>query len=267
MLLVMVIFGYRALHNLGLDQIAPNEDVFRAVFSINMIVAGIYISFMNLLFGISRLVNANLGEGNLWKLITGKYHKPREESFIFMFLDLKSSTTAAEKLGHLKYSEMIQRCFYDLTIPLQNFGGAVYQYVGDEAVIYWKPDQGLKQANCLQLYFEFDQILNEKKEDYLSEYGWHPEFKAGLHLGPAIVTQVGSVKREIAFHGDTLNIAARIIGLCNEKESKILVSDVLRQNLIGNNPQLDQFSFHEKGIETLRGKEEKMGVYEVVIIP
>ena len=37
-----------------------------------------------------------LGEGVLWKFISGRYHKPREEERIFMFVDMKSSTAIAE---------------------------------------------------------------------------------------------------------------------------------------------------------------------------
>jgi len=43
--------------------------------------------------------NTKFGEGNLFNMIRGKYQTPREEQRIFMFLDLNSSTTIAEKLG------------------------------------------------------------------------------------------------------------------------------------------------------------------------
>jgi len=52
-------------------------------------------------------VSDNIGQEVLFNFITGKYHKPIEEERIFMFLDMKSSTTIAEKLGHVKYFEML----------------------------------------------------------------------------------------------------------------------------------------------------------------
>ncbi|MBK7107553.1 MAG: hypothetical protein IPH62_19990 [Ignavibacteriae bacterium] len=42
-------------------------------------------------------VRDKFGQGILWKFITGKYLHPRQEERIFMFLDLKSATTIAEK--------------------------------------------------------------------------------------------------------------------------------------------------------------------------
>ncbi len=52
-----------------------------------------------------------------------------------MFLDLKGSTSIAEKLGHEKYSELMQNCFHDLTDVVINYNASIYQYVGDEVVL------------------------------------------------------------------------------------------------------------------------------------
>ena len=48
-------------------------------------------------------MNAKFGQGTLWKIITGKYRRPKEENRIFMFVDLNSSTTIAERLGAKNY--------------------------------------------------------------------------------------------------------------------------------------------------------------------
>ena len=57
-------------------------------------------------------------------------------------MDLKSSTTYAEKLGHIKYSQLLQDFFSDLTDVVSQFNVQVYQYVGDEAVISWDKEEG-----------------------------------------------------------------------------------------------------------------------------
>ncbi|MDH3650787.1 MAG: hypothetical protein OEQ53_13970, partial [Saprospiraceae bacterium] len=89
-------------------------------------------------------VSEKLGQGVLANFLLGKYHRPTEVDRIFMFLDLKSSTSYAEKLGHLRYSELIQDCFYDLTEVVAKHRAQIYQYVGDEAVLIWKIQNGLK---------------------------------------------------------------------------------------------------------------------------
>ena len=40
-------------------------------------------------------------------------------------IDLKSSTQAAEQLGHKKYSLLIQDCFRDLSDLIVKYGGGV----------------------------------------------------------------------------------------------------------------------------------------------
>ena len=55
-------------------------------------------------------------------------------------------------------------------------------------------------------------------------------FRAALHCGPIVVGEMGSVKKEIAMIGDTLNTAARIVEACREYDEAVLASaDLLNQ--------------------------------------
>ena len=83
-------------------------------------------------------VSDNIGQSVLINFFTGKYHQPIEEERAYMFLDMKSSTTFAEKLGHQKYFKMLKEYYRDLSQPIVDHGGEIYQYVGDEIVISWK---------------------------------------------------------------------------------------------------------------------------------
>jgi adenylate cyclase len=82
-------------------------------------------------------VSEKYGSGTLRKLLLGKYHSPGKEDRIFMFLDLKSSTSIAEQIGDDTYFRMI-RYFYNIVndVTINNYG-EIYQYVGDEIVISW----------------------------------------------------------------------------------------------------------------------------------
>ncbi|MHC4457755.1 MAG: adenylate/guanylate cyclase domain-containing protein, partial [Planctomycetota bacterium] len=82
-------------------------------------------------------VSDKFGQGVLISFLLGKYHRPKEDDRIFMFMDLKSSTTYAEKLGHIKYSQFIQDCFFDITDVITKYDAKIYQYVGDEVVLSW----------------------------------------------------------------------------------------------------------------------------------
>jgi adenylate cyclase len=209
------------------------------------------------LFVFFKQMNKMFGPGILLQYLTGKYFNPKEEDRIFMFLDLKSSTSIAEKLSHVLYSKLIQDCFSELTDPVLDCKGQIYQYVGDEVVITWKKEDGLNNANCLNFYYDFINRLESKKEFFLRSYKVFPEFKAGLSLGRVTVAEVGELKTEIAYHGDVLNTAARIEGYCSEFNKPLLASEALVQELEKNK----QFIIHFIGEVQLRGKEGISRIY------
>ena len=251
-LTVLFYVAFRSSFGTDLDLItftryATSYSVYLYVFVVDFILNGF------------RLVDIMLGEGNFFRFLGGRFYQPREEFRIFMFLDLQSSTQLAEKLGHFTYSRFIQDCFYDLGVVMNQYA-EIYQYVGDEAVLTWPMEKGLKDANCLRAFFAFTQVLNEKSDYYQREYGHQPVFKAGLHGGLVTVTEIGRYKKEIAYHGDPVNTAARIQGQCNALNQELLVSGELKDKV----QDLD-YVFESVGSVSLRGKEDSLPLYGVEI--
>jgi len=190
-----------------------------------------YFVVCSIIFSFIKIANEKFGSGVFFNILIGKYRTPKEEKRIFMFLDLQASTTIAEQIGHFKYSELIQDCFYQLNRIVNKYDAEIYQYVGDEAVLSWKYKNGLKKNNCVNLFFHFQNRIQKKEAYYLTKYNFVPVFKAGLHGGNLIVTEVGSVKKEIAYHGDVINTSARIQGECNKYNELFLCSNVLIEDL------------------------------------
>jgi adenylate cyclase len=204
-------------------------------------------------------VSDKFGQGVLVSFLLGKYHQPKEESRIFMFMDLKSSTTYAESLGHLKYSQFIQDCFYDITDVITENDAKIYQYVGDEVVLSWDLKAGLANGHCIKTFFAYDSLIRAKRDYYQKNYGVVPEFKAGLHLGKVTVAEVGEIKKELAFHGDAINTTARIQDKCNQFRKRLLVSDAIKSKIEDQN----LFEFTNLGDVTLKGKTQPVSLYEV----
>ncbi len=191
----------------------------------------IYYFFMTLLISFINQVNKKYGPGVLLPLLLGKYKRPREEERIFLFMDLKSSTTLAEKLGHLRYSSFIQDSFLDINNVVLSHNAEIYQYVGDEIILSWSMRDGISEALCIQFYFACRDEIQRRESYYQKHYGTLPEFKAGLHGGMTTAVEIGNIKREIAYHGDVLNTAARIQGLCNEYGHQMLISAELLKKI------------------------------------
>lgn len=218
-----------------------------------------YFIICSLLFSFIRLANDKFGKGVILNMILGRYREPREVERILMFLDLKASTTIAEKLGHLKYSQFIQDCFYYLNRIVSKYNAEIYQYVGDEAVLSWTFKRGVHQLNCLNLFFEYDAKLKMNSKYYLKKYGVVPEFKAGLHSGKIIIAEVGTVKKELAYHGDVINTTSRIQEQCNEYNESLLLSEALLSNLkLGS-----RYRAIPLGDELLEGKTEELKLFAI----
>ena len=206
---------------------------------------------------IALLVNDKYGPGVFQKFLLGRYFNPKREERIFMFLDLRSSTTIAEKMGEEKYFSFLRDVFKYATPAILKYKGEIYQYVGDEIVISWELRNGVKNANCIQCYFEIQQDLNNRKAYFMRRHGAHPEFKAGIHYGYVMAGEIGVVKREIAFSGDVLNTTARIQAKCNELGVDLLASgDVIDLLDLANEPK-------KIGEIKLRGKKELVTLFTV----
>ncbi len=219
----------------------------------------VYGAFISLLINFLKEVNKKFGPGILIKLFSGRYYNPRVEDRIFMFIDLKASTSIAEKLGHLKYSRLIQDCFYDVTDVVAKYKAEIYQYVGDEIVLTWELEKGIENDNCFKFFFEFKNKLELLSDYYKDKYGVVPVFKAGMNCGTITVAEVGEIKKEIAYHGDVLNTASRIQDQCNEYNKVLLISS----NLYKKMPRTGVFRFDLIGEVLLKGKLNPVGVYSV----
>lgn len=219
----------------------------------------IYYFAMTLLISFINQINKKYGPGILIPLLLGRYRHPKEQERIFMFMDLKSSTATAEKLGHLKYSSFVQDCFADINTVLYPFQAQVYQYVGDEIVVTWPLAEGLKAHRCIRFYFACKRQFNSRAEYFMSSYGFLPEFKAGLHAGTVSVVEIGEYKRDIAYHGDTLNTASRIQTVCNFFDKSFLASRTIT-DLVGPHQAMKTESL---GLIDLKGKSEKVELVAV----
>ena len=169
-------------------------------------------------------VNDKFGPGILLKFLAGNYHQPKKEERIFMFMDMRSSTTIAEKIGNVKYFNLLNDLFADITNTILNNEGEIYQYVGDEIVISWPVKKGTRKANCLHCFTQIQEKLTDLRPIYEKKYKVMPEFKAGIHYGSVMAGEVGVIKKDIIYSGDVLNTTARIQEQCNQYNVDILIS-------------------------------------------
>jgi adenylate cyclase len=165
-----------------------------------------------------------LGFRTIGKLVTGRYVRPRRELKAFLLIDMKNSTGIAEQLGPIRFHELLNDFFRDIAAAALESGAEIHKYVGDEAILTWPADRIPLDGDVVACPFAVRDFIAGNDKRYRRQFGIVPGFRAALHVGEIVAGQIGDIRREIAYVGDTLNVAARLLEAAKEVGHDILVS-------------------------------------------
>jgi len=204
-------------------------------------------------------INEKYSRGVFFNIMIGKYLQPREEKRIIMFLDLKDSTPIAEKLGHKEYFKFIRDFIYCISYGFIENDGRIYQYVGDEIVVWW-PESKDNARKAIASLLTTRKELNKNFNRFKRKYDILPEYKAGIHTGNITVGQVGIVKKDLVMSGDTINTAARIRSACTDMNQKFIISKEVLDLL-----DLKEWQTEPLGLTDLKGKHKGIELFALKI--
>ena len=207
------------------------------------------------LLELSRLIGPRV----LANFVLGRYHRPMREERVFMFLDLVGSTMLAEKLGEVRVHDLITRFFFDIDSSIVAHRGEVHAYVGDAAIITWPLERGLRDARCPACFFAIEEKIAQSAASYEREFGIVPKFSAALHAGAVVVSECGDSKRQIAYFGDTINVAARL-----QEEGKARAASLVASASVLRGVALSpKFEAQSCGDVRLRGRKASIELFLV----
>jgi class 3 adenylate cyclase len=217
-----------------------------------------------IVYELTRLIGIRV----LFNTFLGRYRRPTREERVLLFLDLAGSTRLAEQMGELRVQDLLTRFFYDIDEAITTHGGEVHGYVGDEVIVTWRVTRrvnpGKPQRRYLDCFFAIQDRIAERADQYRREFGLVPDFRAGLHAGPVAISECGDSHRQIAFFGDTVNVAARLQAYCKEAGRSLLVSGALL-GLINSGTDLgvEDFVVEDLGPVLLRGRVAAIELFAV----
>lgn len=178
---------------------------------------------------------------------------------MLLFLDLAGSTSLAESMGELRVHQLLTRFFFDVDEAIVGHGGEVHAYVGDEVIVTWPLAAEISERRYLDCFFAIQDRIAENAESYRLEFGLVPNFRAGLHAGPVVISECGDSRRQIAYFGDTVNVTARLQEHCKEAGRALLVSgNLLRLVRPGSDVVVEAL-----GSTQLRGRAAAVEVFAV----
>jgi adenylate cyclase len=158
-------------------------------------------------------------------LLAGRYHRPRSEKRFFLFVDVVGSTALAERLGPLQVHRYLGRVFTALAEPIAAWRGEIYQFVGDEIVVTWEESEGRTGAAPLRCFFHMRSVLAALGDAFRTHFNTQPELRGAVHFGEVIAGEVGEDRRAIVFHGDVMNVTARLEQVTRETGCRFIISE------------------------------------------
>ena len=116
-----------------------------------------------------------------------------------------------------------------------------------------------EEARPIACFFAIATALEEAAADFVREFGVAPRLRAALHAGPVIAGEIGETKRDIVFHGDVMNTAARLEGATRDLERGFLAS----ADAVSRLARTERYALELLGPQTLRGRGAPINVYAV----
>jgi adenylate cyclase len=244
--------GFWQYFNSPLFQTFIYEGDFRVIL--------VYCLIVLFAINFTRQINRKIGHGVLIRYILGKYHRPKEEERIFAFFDIKQSTHIAEKLSPIQFHKLLYEFFNDISLCILITGGEIYRYVGDEIVVTWRMKDGIRDANCIRMFFYAKQQLEELGEKYQRLFGFRPDFHAAYHCGRVIRGELGDIKSQFVYHGETLFLGHKMEKACSYLNCDLVISSALMEELrlpeeFEPRPIGNLHNFHKVQLFTIREKQ------------
>jgi len=200
-----------------------------------------------------------VGEQAFRDLALGRYRRARYEERFFLYVDIEGSTPLAEKLGPEAMHRFLSRVFAIASDPIDDHGGEIYQYVGDELVITWTLEKGRPRARPLACFFAIEHALKNSAAEFEAEFGTVPRLRAALHAGQVITGEVGGSRRAIVFHGDVMNTASRLENATRTLQRPFLASE----DALSRIEDREAFATEDLGPQQLRGRVAPVHVHAV----
>jgi len=177
---------------------------------------------------------------------------------------MRASTAIAERLGELRYLDLLNRFVADVSFAVVAAGGDIHKYVGDEVIATWRLSPAANDPACVRAAFATRDRFNAHETVYERDFNVVPDFRAGLHCGSVAVGELGSLRKEIALIGDTMNTAARILEVCRDTDHRIVASQALLERVEALPRGVTRLGL---GDLSMRGKARPLELYALEMSP
>ena len=184
----------------------------------------------------------------------------KKQKVAILFSDIRGFTELSENLSAEEVVTFLNEYHSKMVSIIFKHGGTLDKFIGDGIMVsfgtpFEKEDDVFRAViAALEMRKALKELNNLRKSQ-----GNKPILQGiGIHFGEAIVGNIGTKERlEYTVIGDTVNTASRLESKCKELRKDILVSADIA-NLLNNKIKFKSLGFHN-----IRGKKEKLEVFEL----
>ena len=256
LVLALLLDPERSLPGFGDDPIAPvslfgRMSFYKLVLRVMVVTAVAILTIQ---------VEEFMGRRMFLGFLLGRYERPKAEERVMLTIDLVGSTALAEKMGDLRYFRFLNLTYSLMTDAVLRNEADIHKYIGDEVIFTWPMRVGVRNENCLDLFFDISERLAAHEQEFLLEFGVVPQYRGALHGGRVISAQIGHIKRAIDFSGDLMNTLSRMLSKCKEQKVEMLVST----DLLARIPSAtERFSIGEEQVLQVKGRRREVHVHSL----
>lgn len=175
-----------------------------------------------------------------------------------LFADIRGFTPLSEQMDAREVVDLLNDFFAVMTAAIFQSNGTLDKFIGDCVMaLFGAPiPSDRSPRNALVAAVRMQQQVSRLSAERI-ERGLAPlRIGIGLHHGPAVVGNIGSVERmQYTAIGDTVNIAARLVS--RAEPGQILISETMHAAAGGGD------LFHDLGLISVKGRDAQVRVYSV----
>lgn len=177
-----------------------------------------------------------------------------------LFSDIRGFTSMSEKMSAQEVSQLLNEYFSEMEPIVAKYNGIINKFIGDAVMaVFGEPIQDdLHPLNAVRCGYEMLEKVSELDTKWQKEGKPTIQIGIGINTGEVFVGNIGSEKRmEYTVIGDTVNLASRLEGYNKTYKTHILISSSTYEAV------QDKISVNKISDVEIRGKAEKMDIYEV----
>lgn len=181
----------------------------------------------------------------------------RELEIAVLFCDMRGFTAFAEKRRPFDTVFLLNRYFLAMGRAVERAGGYVDKFLGDGVMALFGIGADPRAASraALDAARAMSLACAELNQQRLSEFAEPIRIGIGIHLGPAIIGELGYGRAmSLTAIGDTVNIASRLETLTKDYAAQLVVSEPVARTA---GISLDAFPAH---VVHIRGRAQPLAV-------